>query len=143
MLEAVFFDFDGVIFDTPTYYFKHMKAYLHEHNASITDEDIAHLVGMTFGKKFEYINQKYGLKLERDHFVNTTSEAMMNDIGNNFVLDVSLRKLLNELKKAKIPIAIASNNSKSNIDYFLNGLGISVYFSKITAYHDLKEFKPH
>ena len=77
MLEAVIFDFDGVLVDTPTYYFKHMREYLRKLNTNVSDEDISNLVGLTFNKKLDYINSKYGLRVEREPFVRETSAAMM------------------------------------------------------------------
>ena len=80
MLDAIIFDFDGVIVDTPTYYFKHMREYLKKLNTNITDGDVSELVGLTFSKKLEYINKKYNLKGEREPFVSKTSEAMMAEM---------------------------------------------------------------
>jgi len=139
----VIFDFDGVLVDTPIYYFKHMREYLRKLNAGVSDEDIASLVGMTFAKKLEFINAKYGLNVEREHFVKETSEAMMAEMEKSLLLDEHLDILLSALKKDKIRMAIASNNSRKNIDFFLQKLGIQDYFEHIVSYESVTEHKPN
>ncbi len=142
MLEAVIFDFDGIIVDTPTYYFKHMREYFRKINVHVTDEDISGLVGLTFAKKLEHINKKYGVEIEREPFVSETSGAMMAEMEKSLLIDAHLDALLKELSKAKIVMAIASNNSAENIDFFLQRLGIAGHFSEIIAYADVGNHKP-
>ncbi len=142
MLDAVIFDFDGVIVDTPTYYFKHMREYLKKLNTNITDGDVSELVGLTFSKKLEYINKKYNLKVEREPFVGETSEAMMAEMEKSLILDGHLGVFLSDLSANKIRMAIASNNSRKNIEFFLRKLGILHYFEKIVSYEDVTEHKP-
>ncbi|HLC93303.1 MAG TPA: HAD family phosphatase [archaeon] len=143
MLEAVIFDFDGVLVDTPSYYFKHMREYLEKLNTDITDEDVSNLVGMTFAKKLAYINEKYKLNVQREPFVRDTSAAMMAEMEKSLLLDEHLDMLLRSLKKSKIRMAIASNNSRPNIDFFLKKLEIAHYFSNIISYEDVTEHKPN
>ena len=142
MLEAVIFDFDGILVDTPTYYFKHMRSYLKNLNTSISDQDISNLVGMTFAKKLDYINTKYGLRVQREPFVKATSDAMMPEMEKALILDEHLGKLLKALEAQKITMSVASNNSRRNIDFFLKRLGIAKHFASITAYEDVSRHKP-
>jgi len=138
----VLFDFDGVLVDTPTYYFTHIKAYMEKINANVSDEDISNLLGLTFTKKLEFINAKYSLKIEREPFVSLVSNPMMAEMEKSLILDEHLDVLLKDLKMHNITMAIASNNSLSNIEFFLSRLKISHYFSKIISYADVKEHKP-
>ncbi|VVB98842.1 Phosphoglycolate phosphatase [uncultured archaeon] len=142
-LDAVFFDFDGVIVDTPTYYFKHMKEYLRERTPGISDDDISGLLGLTFSKKVEHINERYGIKIDRNHFVEATSAKVMEEMGKSLELDRGLERLLLGLRAEGVPCAIASNNSKKNIEFFLGRLGISGFFSRVIAYDDVRDWKPH
>lgn len=143
MLEAVFFDFDGVIVDTPSYYFRHMRDYLRERHSGIKDDDIADLLGLTFAKKVEKINRRYGLSVNRAHFVETTSGKVLEEMEKSLVLDQGLGRLLSELRQAGIPCAIASNNSRKNIDFFLKRLGISDFFREIISFENVRDWKPH
>ena len=107
MLEAVVFDFDGVIVDSPTYYFKHMREFLKKLNKQVSDEHISDLVGLTFSEKLSFINRTYGLNVKLEEFVSATSGAMKIEMASSISLDSSLQKFMEELDKNSIPMAIA------------------------------------
>ncbi len=143
MLEAVIFDFDGVIVDTPTYYFKHMKEYFRKRSTGVTDEDIEHIIGHTFQKKLDFINAKYGLKVARDEFIAEIGPAMNAEMEKLVKLDIELHRLLAELRGGVIKTAIASNNSPETINFFLKKFGIGEFFSPIVTIRDIKAPKPN
>jgi len=138
----VIFDFDGVLVDSPSYYFKHMKEHLHNLDRSVSDEDISHLVGMTFDKKLDYINRFYGLSIERDEFVEATSARMRLDMERKLLPDERLNIFLGELKGSGVELAIASNNVRKNIDFILGKLGLTGVFSSISSFDSSLRPKP-
>src|SRR3989338_9469234 len=142
MLEAVVFDFDGVIVDSPTYYFKHMREFLKKLNKQVSDEHISDLVGLTFSEKLSFINRTYGLNVKLEEFVSATSGAMKIEMASSISLDSSLQKFMEELDKNSIPMAIASNNNRKTIEYFLDILGISNRFKLIVCADDGMNPKP-
>ncbi len=142
MLEAVIFDFDGVLIDTPSYYFKHMRSYLGKLHPKVEDKDISDLVGYSFSDKLIFINNKYGLNVQKEEFVKQTEDAMKLEMSSMLSLDPALGALLAELRENNIKLAVASNNSRKNIDYFLSLIGIMDYFSTIVSYGDAKNPKP-
>ncbi|MCR4368491.1 MAG: HAD-IA family hydrolase [archaeon] len=143
MLEAVVFDFDGVIADTPKYYFKYMKQYLASVHGGIADDDIKDLLGHTFAEKFEHLNKKYSLSLSRGHFVETTSEQMRKELESSAKANPELSILLLELHSRDVCLAIASGNSRKNINFFVEKFGFGEYFSKIVCIDDVSNPKPH
>ncbi len=142
LLEAVVFDFDGVIVDTPTYYFKHMREYFRKRSSGVTDEDIEHIIGHTFQKKLDFINAKYGLKVGCDEFLAEIGPAMNAEMDRLVKLDLELHRLLRELRACKIRAAIASNNSPETINFFLEKFGIREFFRPIVTIRDVQEPKP-
>ncbi len=142
MLEAVIFDFDGVIVDTPTYYFKHMREYFQKIGSGVSDEDIEHIIGHTFQKKLDFINAKYGLSVKRDEFIAEIGPSMNAEMEKLVKLDIELQRLLQELKAAGVRAAIASNNSPDTINLFLEKFGIREFFDPIVTIRDIREPKP-
>ncbi|MBI2138668.1 MAG: HAD family phosphatase [Candidatus Diapherotrites archaeon] len=142
MLEAVIFDFDGILVDTPEYYFKHMKSYLRAIHPAITDDDIAPLIGHTFDAKVNALNQKFGLRIERAHFAKAMNEKVRAEMLGSLVPNPDLLRLLGELDEAGLPLGIASSNSRHNILAFLERLGIAGRFSSILSYSDASVPKP-
>ena len=142
MLEAVIFDFDGVIADTPKYYFRHMKEYLKELHTEVTDEDISLLVGHSFHEEFGYLNKKYNLDVSLEKFVEEVSVPARKEMSEELVIDVHLKKLLFELKQDNIPMAIASTNVLKNISFVIEKFEIQDYFEGIITAQDIEKFKP-
>ncbi len=141
MLEAVIFDFDGVIVDTPGIYFKHMKKLLQKYHADISNEDVSNLVGRHFEEELDYINKKYGLNISLYEFVAETINSAKEDFAK-LVLDPCLKNLLVELSQFGVKLAIASNGPKSNIDFIVSRLGVGKYFSVIISGDDVENYKP-
>lgn len=141
LLEAVIFDFDGVIVDTPKIYFRHMKKLLQKYHAEISDKDISNLVGRHFEEELNYINKKYGLDISLSEFVGETINSAREDFAR-LVLEPSLENLLVELSGFGVKLAIASNGPKSNIDFIVSRLGIGKYFSVIISGDDVEKYKP-
>ncbi|MCR4336075.1 MAG: HAD family phosphatase [archaeon] len=142
MLEAVIFDFDGVIIDSPPYYLKHMKKYLHALNTDITDEDINHLVGYPFTQKIQYLNKTYNLNLVREEFVEKTSEEMNKEMNRKIKCPANLKNLLNELQENGTELAIASSNSKNNVMFYLEKFNITEMFSHVVTLDQVGSPKP-
>ncbi|MFH1390832.1 MAG: HAD family phosphatase [Candidatus Diapherotrites archaeon] len=142
MLEAVIFDFDGVIVDSPPYYIKYMKKYLRDLNTEITDEDIKHLVGYPFAQKIHYINKTYNLNIVKEDFVEKTSEEMNKEMHEKIQCPANLKNLLNELQEKEIELAVASSNSKKNVMFYLEKFNLVEIFSHIVTLDQVKNSKP-
>jgi len=143
VLEAVIFDFDGVIADTPTYYFRHMKSLLKRRNADISDEHISALVGHNFSEKLEFINKNYGLGITLEDFIEETSVPARKEMSEKIGLDPFLKKLLLELKEKNVPLAIATTNVRKNVSFILEKFGISEgFFSHIVTAEHVRKSKP-
>jgi len=142
MLEAVVFDFDGVIADTPEYYFKYIKKELQNLHKEITDEDISEMVGHSFSDKLDYIKSHYNLDLELNNFVEKISVPARKEIRETMEIDPFLEKLLIELKENQIDLAIASTNAKKNIDFILQKFDLEKFFSGVVTVEDVNRYKP-
>lgn len=142
MLEAVIFDFDGIIADTPKHYFRHMKHVLHRHNTTISDEEISQLVGLRLEEKLRHINQKYGLGILVDEFISNTQDLAKEEMYSLLEFDKNLESLLRSLQEDKVKMAIASNNSAIVVNRVLKSFGISHYFGAVVCGEDVKNCKP-
>ncbi len=142
MIEAIVFDFDGVLADTPKYYFEYMKKYLHNIHTDITDEDISHLVGMRFKQKFDYLDEKYSLGVSLEKFVEDVSSVAREEMKKSITPNKNLENFLNEIKAAEISMAIASSNSLANISFVLEKFKWNEYFEPIITVTDVQKHKP-
>jgi HAD superfamily hydrolase (TIGR01509 family) len=141
--KGIIFDMDGVLADTASIYFPLMKKYLHEHSVNVTDEDISLLVGYNFEKKTEYLNRKYGIKVNYKEFVEQVSGKARKEFFYELKAEPGAKELIDELKSNKIKIALATANGDKNVKVVLESIELEDAFdAKITSTHTTHA-KPH
>ena len=141
-MDAVIFDFDGIIADTDSFYIKYLKNYFAKLGVIVGDEDIVHLTGFTFSKRIDYINEKYGTTVTKEDFKEDTYEKMNQEMCEKVEIKEGLLELLQEIKENNIKLGIASSNSTKNILFYLEKFGIRDLFSEIVAIEDTEHAKP-
>jgi len=144
-LQAVIFDFDGVIADTVGLYYQATKKMAMEIGAPFTEEDNLNYQGvprkvlindllartdkvLTEAQKEELGNRKSNYY--RELIADFTAEQMMP----------GMLRFLTELRERGIKFGIAS--SSSNAPFLLERFGIKDWFDCIVDPHSLKKGKP-
>lgn len=141
-MDAVIFDFDGIIADTDGFYLKYLKNYFSKLGVTVNDEDILHLIGETFKGRIKYINEKYGTKVTPEDFKEDTYETMNQEMEEKVELKEGFLDFLNKLKDDNIVVGLASSNSTKNILFYLDKFEIRDFFSEIVAIEDVDNIKP-
>jgi beta-phosphoglucomutase len=145
-LEAVVFDFDGVLLDTSDQLYigykrvfakfgieyhewqfnenyglktkEHFNKILIENNKKLTDEQLNQLV------------------VERDEFYREKCQEVTEPLPG-------VVKLLKDLKNKDIKLGVASSTSRDNLDYFLPKINILQYFDCTLAGTEVSHGKPN
>ncbi len=134
---------DGVLTDTASTYFPFMRKYLHEHSIDITDEDVSLLVGFAFKEKTEFINKKYGLKIDYKDFVEKVSKKAREEFPKVLKPSDGVIDLIQDLKSNNIKIGLATSNAPQNMEVILNTIGLWSEFEVIVDGYMVKEHKPN
>ncbi|MFP7485583.1 beta-phosphoglucomutase [Priestia filamentosa] len=145
-IQAVIFDFDGVIVDTVPLYYKATKV-------------IADKLGVTFtaemNQRLQGVNRKQTIMTLLKDSTRPYSEQEVYELGeqkneeykkliqnlDGKVVRPGIQLLLEELKKRGIPTAVAS--SSSNAPYLIEKIGLSSYFDHIVDVKKVKKGKPN
>jgi beta-phosphoglucomutase family hydrolase len=145
-LEAVIFDFDGVILDTSDQLFLGYKRVFDRFDVEYTERHFNEVYGLKTKEHFRKILLDNGMDLSDNELKRLVEER---DIYYREICSESLeplpgiKELLEELEQNNIKIGLATSTSRGNIEFFLPKLGIYDHFNHILAGTEVTKGKPN
>lgn len=140
MIEAIVFDFDGLIIDTETLWYNAFKEVLQGYEVEFPLEVFAKCVGTSDKAIHTYIEEKLGLesietilKLARE---NHRSKVELLEIRDG------VKEYLSDAKKMGLKIGLASSSKRDWVEGFLNKLHLIDYFETIHTGDQVEKVKP-
>jgi beta-phosphoglucomutase len=144
-LQAVIFDFDGVIANSEPLHLRAFQRALGEDGIVLTAEEYyARYLGFDDVGAFAALARDRGLELSREHLADLVArkgrhlQEMMDD---GEVLFPGAADFI-RATAAAVPIAIASGALRHEIDEIIDAAGLARLFSAIVASGDTPESKP-
>jgi beta-phosphoglucomutase len=145
-IEAVIFDFDGVIVDTEPLHYAAFQKTLEPLGLHFTwQEYVETYIGFDDRDAFKHVFAAQGTILEHDrlHLLIGQKAAYFDDVIKSGVSAYpGVLDLISHLKAGNIPLAICSGALKSDIDPILTMLGITNCFDVIVTADDVAASKP-
>ncbi|MGI6029941.1 MAG: HAD family hydrolase [Eubacteriales bacterium] len=144
-IEAVIFDMDGLMFDTERLSVRTWRHVLAERGLTLTDEQNQRLVGRNEETGNRVLVELYGdaigdVKQFRAHREEVRRQWLERDGVDR---KPGLLELLEFLREAGIPCAVASSSAPHKIDYLLDRYELRKYFRAVVSGEDFAESKPH
>jgi beta-phosphoglucomutase len=144
MIQAVFFDFNGVIIDDETL---HLKAYteaLAEEGVVLTHEDYFNSLGMddvtfvraAFGRTARELSDEVMRRVIESE--SAKHRALIEDVLPLFPGVVTFIKALSR----RYPLGVVSMSSRRGIDYALVRAGLLKHFNVVVSAEDVQACKP-
>ena len=144
-LQAIVFDFDGVIANSEPLHFTAFKQALDEDGIELTAADYyAHYLGYDDVGVFQAIGRDRGLPMSADRvaeLVARKGDRLQALLATGSVLFPGAIEFIRQAADA-VPIAIASGALRHEIDEILDAAGIAPLFKTIVASGDTPESKP-
>ena len=145
LIKACIFDLDGVIVDTAKYHFLAWKRLSDKLNIHFTEKDNERLKGVSRMASLEIILEIGGKKLNND--LKQKYAALKNTWYIEYISRMTPGEILpgclefiNELKKAKIRVAIGS--ASKNTPLILKRVGIKGLFDAVADGNTVEKAKP-
>jgi len=141
VIQAVVFDFDGLIVDTESLWFDVFRETMLEYECDLKIEDFAVCVGTNADVLYTKLSELARKPIDRSVIQKVTDERYKEKIH-----ELELREgVLNYLQAAKergLKIGLASSSSRKWVVEFLHQFGIQDYFEVIKTSDDVKKVKP-
>lgn len=139
MIQAVVFDFDGLIIDTETVWFNSFKEVLGRYDVEFPLEIFLPCVGTKGTIIDQYIEGKLGNKVKE-------IRQLVRECHREKIVDIDIREgvrdYLTQAKELGLKIGLATSSDREWIDHFLKRLNILHYFDVIKTGDDVKKVKP-
>lgn len=142
-IKAVLFDFDGVIANTLTYHVQAWQQVFADHGVTILSEDVCMLEGQLAEAIGRQLAVQKGLSLDESmlHEMVQIKRTIYNQITQATVYPAS-RKLIEQLKKNAIKIALVTGAIRQNIES-VTGKEFLTNFDAIIMGNEVANTKPH
>ena len=144
-LQAIVFDFDGVIADSEPLHLRAFQHTLAAHGVTLTREDYYHrYLGYDDVGVFAHVSRDRGIALTTDQIATLVVEKgtyIQQLLGTGEVLFPGAAEFVRQAAAA-VPIAIASGAQRHEIEEILEATKLREHFSVIVAAGDTARGKP-
>jgi putative hydrolase of the HAD superfamily len=141
LIKAVIFDFDGLIIDTETAWYDAYRETLSLYKLELPLELYVKTIGSDDTVLFEYLKEQLGESCNLEEI-----EAKAKNIHQVKMKTPQackgVKEYLEEAKKLRYKIALASSSTKEWVTDYLNKLGLLHYFDLIISRDDVDKIKP-
>lgn len=140
-LEALIFDFDGLILDTETPEFQTLQSIYAEYDLELSLKDWATIIGGSGFDPVADLEKRLGKSLDRQAIQRKSRTKIDALIEQNTALPGVL-DLLNQAEQRGLKLAIASSSPHVWVDTHLARLGLFERFDHIVCADDVSRVKP-
>jgi HAD superfamily hydrolase (TIGR01509 family) len=138
---AVIFDMDGVLVDGEPLHFHALNELLAAEGRHVTLDEYRPYMGTKAGWT-EFIAD-LGLAHDRDYYAPRYDELILRQYRENAVALPGAVELVRALRRAGLPVGLASSSAAGWVDACLAKLGLTGAFDAVVTGSDVREGKPH
>lgn len=145
MLQAIIFDFDGVIVDTERIHFQALKLVLEEEQIPLSWEEYTQrYLAMDDRNCFRTALTEHGRPLTSekvDELIARKADYFFGAVPDTITLFPGVKRFIRQCTET-YPLAIASGALREEIEFILGKVGLRKFFSVVVAAEDVVKGKP-
>jgi len=140
---AIIFDSDGVVVDSEPFSLAAFKQAMTEHGIYLSQDDIMANCGLTDAAICDYVLCKFNQKVDIQSFHSRKQQLYEQMISQGELKPCDgIEALLQKLRNARIPYALASSGSRRKIHFNLTLTGLLEKFPIIVSGEEVSRGKP-
>jgi HAD superfamily hydrolase (TIGR01509 family) len=143
LIQAVVFDFDGLIFDSETHEYECVREMFAEHGAELPLEVWGACVGREAGffDPYAYLQEQAGISIDRETADWRRRERFQQRIQGECAIP-GVEEALRAAKSLGLRIGLASSSTRDWVEGQLRRLGLLHYFDCVRTADDVERVKP-
>jgi len=143
LIEAVVFDFDGLIFDSETHEYETVLELFAEHGAELPLEVWGQCVGREAGffDPYAYLAERTGGPVDREALEARRRQAFITRVEASGPIP-GVEEALRAAKSLGLRIGLASSSTRGWVEPQLRRLGLWHYFECVRTREDVERAKP-
>ncbi len=144
MIEAVFFDMDGLMLDTEPITIKAKVIEGQKLGLAISEDMVRHTIGMSQKHVDQYFKSFFQDRYDHQYFIKKRREYLFRYMEEHGLpLKKGLVEVLSYLSSKNIPLAVVTSSTREIVEQYMQYGDIFNYFSFIITGDEVKEGKPN
>jgi HAD superfamily hydrolase (TIGR01509 family) len=140
---AVIFDLDGVLADSELWWNQIDAKLLAEYEVTYRGEHHRNVLGVSYRLATEFYKKAFHISAPIEELMRRRGEIATEFFANHVGLFPSVNETLEELRKMKLRLAVATSSVSASACPFLERTGISSFFDVIVTGDQIERGKPH
>ncbi|NNN07384.1 MAG: HAD-IA family hydrolase [Elusimicrobia bacterium] len=137
MISAVVFDMDGVIVDSEAQWKAQEESFFRAAVPAWRAEHHERIVGLGVEDVYHFLVREFGLKMPLADYLARCEEVAREVYLHKVVVADGFRELLADLRRRKIPTAIASSSPRRWINLVMDRFALAPHFDAVVSADDV------
>jgi HAD superfamily hydrolase (TIGR01509 family) len=140
--SAVIFDLDGVLWDGEPLYHEAFNVVLEPYGHRVSDEDYNEIIGHSVEATWDWVHDRFNPDLSPHDFWDAYTQAVLQLLERPLEPLPGVRPFIDELKRRRVPTAVASSSLRAWVDATLRGLDLQDAFDAVVSASEVDNGKP-
>jgi HAD superfamily hydrolase (TIGR01509 family) len=144
MIRTVIFDMDGVLVDTEPLHHEAFFRHYAELGIQVSEEEYLTFLGLSTRNVYQRLQQEFGLTGDIDALMKRKRELFAVAFDESQELDLlpGARELIEDLRRAGVPLQLASSAGKETINRVFRRFELYPLFDNVVSGEDFPRSKP-
>jgi len=141
--RVVIFDLDGVLADSEPWWNEIDAKLLAQYGVRYRGEYHRNVLGVSYRLAVEFFKKTFGLSASTDELIQRRGEIATEFFANRVGLFPSAKKVLQELRRMNLRLAVATSSVSASARPFLDRHQLTAFFDLIVTGDEIEHGKPH